>query len=294
MFTIIISVIAVLMVSSLFLTYAYSYVRIIFHYIFFLLGLLGIIWLSKLTIISKISLSLIFICYYYTNFSMVTSFINSMIKYTVEIPPKFRKTDEMVSRTIIEVSSRILNIKINSDNLPDRPTIMVCNYAHNQIENIFCLIIPVKMSIVMASFFKRFLGFGSIVKRPIFINLGGGNYSLLREEIPKHIAQGSSIFSYVTNIPFMGQKPYQIYRVSRGMFKLAKELDIPVTLVCMDYIFRTIDGAIPPQNFNIHIGETFKVEDAYYSATKSRKFFKNTLKRFHDTKFKRIDLNRNK
>lgn len=286
MSTIIISIIAVLMIASLFFTHVYSYVRIIFHYIFFLLGLLSIIWLSKVKLVDKLALSLILISYYDTNFYLLTMFFSTMFKYTVEIPPKYRKTDERVSKDILNCVKNVINVKMSTNNLPDRPTIMLCNYAYNQIENIFCITIPVKMSVIMQKFFKHFIGFGSIIKRPIYTEKNC--YNFLKEEIPKHIAIGSSVFAYVTNIPYMGKKPYEIYKVKTGMFRLAKELDIPVTLVCIDYIFRTFDGYIPPQDFHIHIGDTFKVEDIRYSAKRSKTFFRNTLKQFHDNKLKTL------
>ena len=73
------------------------------------------------------------------------------------------------------------------------------------------------------------------------------------------------------------------------IFCIAKQLNIPITLVCIDYI-DTYFGAITKQNFRIRIGDTFMVDDVSSNVFEVKKFFKETMNEFIRRKYENIYL----
>ena len=78
------------------------------------------------------------------------------------------------------------------------------------------------------------------------------------------------------------------YMMNRKKFQdknsIAKELNIPITLVAIDFIDTKFNN-IQRQNFHIKIGETFKVDNIREAIHKSRKYFQKTLTRFIKQKY---------
>ena len=69
-----------------------------------------------------------------------------------------------------------------------------------------------------------------------------------------------------------------------GLFSIAKELDIPITLVAIDFVDTQFNN-IQKQNFHIEIGDTFKVDNIQDAVYKSRKYYKKTLTKFMHQKY---------
>ena len=70
----------------------------------------------------------------------------------------------------------------------------------------------------------------------------------------------------------------KISKLRTGLFRIAKELNISITPISIDYI-NAVYGIIPNQNFRICVGETFKPTEIYNDIYKVRKFFKEKLTR---------------
>ena len=68
---------------------------------------------------------------------------------------------------------------------------------------------------------------------------------------------------------------------------ISKELNIPITLVAIDYVDIN-NGIMYKQNFNIVIGDTFNVENVSESIYKTKKFYKQTMTNFMKNKYKDI------
>jgi hypothetical protein len=95
----------------------------------------------------------------------------------------------------------------------------------------------------------------------------------LRDKITKHINHGRSVFAYITKYPL--DIPNVIHTVRTGIFSIAKELDIPITLVAIDFIDTKFHN-IQKQNFHLEIGDTFKVDNIQQAVYNSRKYYKKT------------------
>lgn len=192
-----------------------------------------------------------------------------------------RNDDSKLRDIVNNIYSPILKIKTNFKKLPSFPTIIVCNYCNDRLENLSCILIPKNMAIMMRDGLKKTAKLHKLVKWPIFTQ-EKNSYDNTKKEIIKHITEGRSIFSYITKYP--RNIPNYIPKIRSGMFSIAKELDLPITLVAIDYIDIKFN-IIQEQNFHIEIGDTFKVDNIQDSIYKARKFYTNKLTKFIKQKY---------
>lgn len=249
----------------------YSFVVYLFIFLFIL-----IILLIKIDIKLKIILISI-LCYVYKrNLILTTKTFRAIIKEGYINNVDHREDNSKLRDIVYDMFKNQLNLKLDFSKLPDKPSIIVCNYCTDRLENLPCILIPKDICILM-----RDTPLHKVLKWPIYI-YEKNSYDNTKKEIIEHVNKGRSIFSYVTKPPKLGTKYIQGLR--SGMFRLAKELGIPITLMAIDYIDTNI-GIIPYQNFNILIGDTFIVDDVKISMYKARKFFSRSMRKFINTKY---------
>ena len=192
-----------------------------------------------------------------------------------------REDDTQLKEVVKKIYNPTLILKTNFKKLPDIPTIFVSNYCNDRLENLSCILIPKNIAILMRDGLKKTTKLHKLVKWPIFTK-ANKNYEHTKNEIISHVNEGRSIFAYVTKYPL--DKPNVIHKVRSGLFSIAKELNIPITLVAIDFIDTKFNN-IQRQNFHIKIGETFKVDNIREAIHKSRKYFQKTLTRFIKQKY---------
>ena len=194
---------------------------------------------------------------------------------------KNRNNDSKLREIVNKIYAPTLILKTNFKKLPTVPTIFVSNYCNDRLENLSCILIPKDIAILMRDGLKKTTKLDKLVKWPIFTK-EKNNYENTKSEIIKHINDGRSIFAYITKYPL--DLPNVIHTIRTGLFSIAKELNIPITLVAIDFIDTEFHN-IQKQNFHIEIGDTFivnNIEDAIY---KSRKYYKKTLTKFMQQKY---------
>jgi hypothetical protein len=201
------------------------------------------------------------------------------------IKPLKTRIDDSKLRNIVEYSfDKVLILKKDFSKLPDKPTIFVCNYCNDRIENLACILIPKDIAIMMRDGLKKTAKLDKLVKWPIFTK-EKNNYEHTKNEIIKHTKEGRSVLSYITK--YQRLRPNYIQSVRSGLFNISKELNIPITLVAIDYV-DIINGIMYKQNFNIVIGDTFIVENINDSIYKAKNFYKDKLSYFVKNKYKNI------
>ena len=166
----------------------------------------------------------------------------------------------------------------NFKDLPKSPSILVVNYCQSRMEFLAFKLIPVDFSFIYAYRLKNIISI--YFDNPIYKKTDQNSFQDIKKEIQNHTNSGRYIVSYVS-IP---THHLGINRMRSGIFRIAKELNIPITPVCIDYIHNFF-GYIPSQNFQIKIGETFYVQDIQESVNKTRNFYKENLDLFIRTKF---------
>lgn len=282
--------IVILIFLLLTLSYSYQFTRVFSQYICILLFIICL-WINPINLKLKISITIFLLYYYSNNIYLVTIFAKNMYNIlNIE-----NKNDIMTKNLILESYKSVLNVKTDLSKFSeiDYPRIIACNYVNDQIENVFCLSSideNQKTSFVMDIILKNYIGFGRCVENPIFIpheKNQGIRYEKLKEDIPKHINEGRNVFIYITPVPNSFQEEYEISKVNTGIFRLASELEIPISIICIDYIKRDYFGSIYRQNFHICAGETFEVnkENIRDICNKTKKFYEEKLLEFENKKF---------
>lgn len=259
-----------------------------FYYVFTTFALIIFILISilaaKIHSKIKITLCLLVLTLYRTNVKIMLEILIRMLFLSYTNPISVRKDDTMVRSLVNSVFRSNFNLKTEFNKLPSYPSILVCNYCKDRIENVACILFPKDLAIMMRDGLKKTMHFHKVVKWPIFTK-AKGNYEDTKSQVKEHIEAGRSVFTYITKHPKI--RPDIISNVRSGTFSIAKELNVPITLVCIDYV-DTYFGAITRQNFRIRVGDTFMVEDVNASMYKSKTFFKETMKEFIRRKYECI------
>jgi len=246
-----------------------------------LLLLIILIIVLKIRIELKIVILSILLILFKNTYITVGKSLIEVYKLAYKESVEDRIDDSKLRETVKYIYSPILNLKTNFKKLPNRPTIFLANYCNDRFENLSCILIPKNMAILMRDGLKNTTKLHKLIKWPIFTS-EKNNYENTKKEIIKHINEGRSIFAYITKYP--ENVPNIINKVRSGMFSLAKELDIPITLVAIDYIDTKLCN-IERQNFHIDIGDTFNVIDIRDSICKTRKYYGKTLSKFMKRKY---------
>ena len=193
-----------------------------------------------------------------------------------------RKDDSKLRETVKNIYSPTLILKTNFKKLPDKPSIFVSNYCNDRLENLSCILVPKDIAIIMRDGLKSKLY--RLIKWPIYTT-EKNNYENIKNEMTNHITKGRSIFAYINTAKYPQDNPNIVYSSIRsGLYNIAKELDIPITLIAFDFIDTTFCN-IQKQNFHIEIGETFKVENVREAIYKTRKFYNKALTKFKSQKY---------
>jgi hypothetical protein len=258
----------------------------LFYYTFgifaLILILILIVSLLKINLKFKILILACLLLFFKDTLFTIGKTIKNIYKLAYVDSAVNRKDDSKLRETVKNIYSPILILKTNFKRLPNIPTIFVSNYCNDRLENLSCILIPKDIAIIMRDGLKSKLH--RLVKWPIYTT-EKNNYENIKNGITTHIKENRSIFAYINNAKYPQDNPSIVYSSIRsGLYNIAKELGIPITLVAFDFI-DTAFCNIQKQNFHIEIGETFKVENVREAIYKTRKFFNKTLSKFKQQKY---------
>lgn len=195
-----------------------------------------------------------------------------------------KKNDIVLQAHVQSMLSSVMTIKHNFSKLPSTPSIIVVNYPCTYIDCFASMLIPKRISIVMADRCSTKLTWGVLLEDIILRKKKYGNsYEDVKNQIQKAIQKGRSVLAYVTTYTFHTDKRIYIGRVRTGMFRIAQELGVPITPIAFDYVKQNL-GRIDNQNFQICVGETFNVTDPVKSSYKVNKFYRTKLSKFMNEK----------
>lgn len=244
-----------------------------------------IISIIPVSFIYKIALISIPIYLYNNNIRFIARLLKIFYKWTIKYPSKDRKDDIGLGNDILQTYKQHFNVIENFKDIPSRPTIFVANYCTDRIENVLCITLPVKQSVVMRDLFKNPVTvFGNIITSPIYIK-HKGSYDYLCKEVKTHHEQGRYIFAYITKGKYNSYSSNTTGKVTTGILNIAKLLNISVTPICIDSIDYDNIGRLKHQNFEIHIGKEINIRDIDSDVLTIKKFFKQTLNRFEKQKY---------
>ena len=240
----------------------------------------------------NIPIALIICLIYRKNIILTKNIFFNIITLAIQKPLSIRKDYSIIRERLTDVFSNQFKLHQEFDKFPNKPSILVCNYCSDRIENIVTLILPGNIAFMLGNGFKK-IPIHHLIKWPIYTKDKGGSvnyrggYETIKNEVLHNIKSGRHVFAYVSKPPKI--RPDNISRLRTGLFNIANQLNIPITLVCIDYI-DTYFGAITKQNFRIRIGDTFMVDDVSSNVFKVKKFFKETMNEFIRRKYENIYL----
>ncbi len=235
----------------------------------------------RLNIKYKLIILAVLFYFYRNNFFLTTKAFYNIINQGYIHKVANRKDDTILRKVVRNMYSN-LNLKLNFSKLPNYPSIFVCNYCSDRLENFACILIPKDIAILMRDTLIKISKLHLLIKWPIYVK-AKDSYEETKNQVLDHINAGRSVFSYVSKTPRLG--PTYIQNMRSGMFKIAKELNLPVTPIVIDAIDMKF-GSIPYQNFNIEIGDSFYVDDVNEDVINTRKFYTERMKYFQETKYK--------
>lgn len=221
-------------------------------------------------------ISIIF-CLYWKHFYLWGTIVTNIF-YLHGLPRPLKYKNSYVSNQMEKMFTnsgfRLLN---NFGKMPIKPTIIVANYCSDRIENAAYLLIPGKSCVISQFPFLDQVLFEHIQSKGHAV----GQFEKIKISVSEKIQKNISIFTYINSPTHSGN----IGKISSGMFRIAAELDIPITPICIDRIKTGFLWSIPNQNFCIKVGETFLPKNIPNSIHSVRKFLTNTLDEFDKNKF---------
>jgi len=228
----------------------------------------------------KIVLLAFYVFMFNINLKFMTRIVSSAIKgyngcYISE------KDDTVIREDVTDLFKSAFRFHDNFGKLPDKPGIIVCNYIWDRLENLASIIIPRNLAIIMGTKCVKMSKLNYLVKHFIITNENGNSYESIKLEIKNHIDNGRYIFAYISK---RVTHHHYISKLRSGMFRIAKELNIPIIPLAVDYI-DSYYGVIPYQNFYMHVGETFYVDDVDSDMYRTRKFFTERVEFFKRNKY---------
>jgi hypothetical protein len=208
--------------------------------------------------------------------------IRGPLLFTLSLPLCMVKGYNIWRCSAYHTFNTCMNLKLQGYELPEKPTIYLCNYPANFVEyqvntllhrNV-CIIAYGKNDIETTRN-KRIVGDDRIIT----ISKGKDNFDEAERAIKEKMEKGYHIVAYVEKNFQKRSHCYSIDRLSTGMFHIAKKLDVTITPVVIDHIDHTI--GIPHSNtFNIYIGKTEKILNHEIKIQEVTKLFKRQLRKF--------------
>lgn len=258
------------------------------NYLFVLTFLISLIILIILLLNINVKIKLIIISIilvlYKNNFILFNSYFLALVEYGYINKVENRIDNDILRNRYYNIFNSLFRLKLNFKKLPDKPSIIVCNYCSDRFENLALILIPKNVVVLIRDMVIKISKLDKLLKWVIEIK-NENSYENTKREIVKHINEGRSVICYVTKDPHYG--PNHIRGMRSGIFKISKELNIPITPVAIDYIDNDF-GIIKYQNFCMEAGNTFNVYDVKETMFNTRIFFKNSIDKFIKNKYKGI------
>ena len=241
--------------------------RVFFIFSFTISIFILFIVLLKLKIV-PIPLILIVLLIYRRNFTLSFNILRSV--YTSSTPEQLRNK-------LLKSYGRVYE---NFSNLNPKPHIILMNYCSDRIESALPLIFPKPFAFFMRrAFYKTF----QLKYAPIhcFYREDGNSFESTKNQIEDIIKnQNKYVILYANLSPYI--HPANGGRLRSGIFHIAKELGIPISLMALDYI-DTCWGCVWDQPIQVKMGPYFeKIEENNLSSVmnQTRIYFRETIKRF--------------
>lgn len=187
-----------------------------------------------------------------------------------------RKNKKQYWTMIRNIVTNCAYFRHNFYKLPSHHTIFLVNYPITIMEYSAPVLLPKKICFLTSKRAKKFM---DLVYEEedylLFDDSKGKNYELLRDNIREKI-KDRSIYVYVEDIKSR-YYDYDIGRMRKGMFHIAKEIGVTITPLAVDSLKLN-------KKFEIRVGETQLVINPVESMKRVRSFLFDSKQDFRATK----------
>lgn len=200
--------------------------------------------------------------------------ISILISMIFKLPVLYKKTINTLFTSGFRFSE-------NFKDIPDKPCIIMSNYAKDLstgyiVQSTF----PKKYRLIMNKGWPYTLCSRVFPENSIILvdHEERNNYKYIREKIVESIHQGYYVFCYIEDIrkPNKHNKPYSISKLRSGIFSIAKQYNIPIVPMVIDYCPFIYSLFYNPK-YRVKIGESMYVEDVIESIKDVQRWMKKNL-----------------
>lgn len=175
-----------------------------------------------------------------------------------------------------------LRIRHNFNALPSTNSILLVNYPAERFGYLAQGLIPRDVCIISSIRAKSFLELIYPDDRMILLKDEKNRYEKTKQMIADKIKR-YSIFSYINDNSTRHGK-YHLGNLRKGMFYIAKELQIPITPIAFGYL-EPVLGSLPSYTYYIKVGPTTYVNDVQKSMKTVHGFLQKNIIRFRKLRF---------
>jgi hypothetical protein len=247
------------MISIIFFSLIYVIIFVIFMYY------LSLKYKLKFKLILLVS---IIVFYSFPVMNIIPKFLHNI--YDVKI------NNKLYRQFTYDIFSE-MNIKIhhNFDALPKNPSILLLNYPNCDFEYFINGILPIDVYYLVSKKAKPLMNLAEIKDKNIIYVKHNKEFDYVLSETEKKI-KDRHILCYIESHK---KSVSGLGRIKKGMFSIAKKLNIPITPIYIDKI-NHFYGITKKQTFYVKVGKTQLVNNVFCSKNNVKNFFKNSLKEF--------------
>lgn len=166
-------------------------------------------------------------------------------------PSPTREMNQVRIRALLEEH---FDISVDTHQLTHEPTLIVANYVKDRFENLFPFCFPFT-PVIMSS--KEMIDLTELDRFTETIPIEhGGDFELARARVLHAIQEGKRVFCYVQRPCLLENQ--QVGRYRRGVFEIAKTLNVSITPFYCDSI-ETQWGAVFRQPVRLLFGAPFRL-----------------------------------
>jgi 1-acyl-sn-glycerol-3-phosphate acyltransferase len=174
--------------------------------------------------------------------------------------------------TVYKIYNNFFIIKHNFELIPETPCIIVCNHPVNFFDSIGTILIPKNLVFISASgnsFSNTFRN--KLLGDMIYVQKKQPSYESIKSQVHLKLAEKKFIVAYVST-----GKPTSngvwFGRVRTGMFRIAKELDVPVVPIIFDKL------NLDKHHYKIKVYPPIKITEPEKEAYNFQKLLRNYYK----------------
>ena len=177
--------------------------------------------------------------------------------------------------------NKLLQPKFLGNKLPEKPTIIICNYPSSYVEYLTNHLLNSKICILLyeKAVIQNIIISYFYTKDAILLIGKGNQFAETQKKVRDKLTEGYSVLVYPEKHFFLRKSKYDVTSFHSGIFNIAKNIDATITPIVFDHIDHNM-GLVLNNNFKIYIDRTRKIDNVEWEMDNVTKLFKRKLSFF--------------